>query len=385
MKDYEFYSHTINNGVRTENAHLDPIGFFWIGLLSICTYKTVKALVANLYKKTTLFENLKIWTGSREVIIVRGVPGCGKNNYIYEREHESDGNFAIVSNDDFFTKNKDYTFNRKDISKAENSCFEQFSNFLNIGVPRIYVENVNNKNWMYVNYILLASYFKYNVSIVEIECPDEQHLNYFNRRSTHNVPMSYSKNVFHDWDEDKNSNKVDAYIGDYDGPPEGDCLPPYPSITTKDLDIELDVYNNTYINTGQECAIDTGTDEDDDSTDSDYIPYKKRDYVMSENNSCDSDSESGSNSETDEDNTSVKDTGHDDGDEDEYDIVQHITKNSIKCIRKKRQCLIKRVEVGDEPFYCITCDGYNNFISVPGIVGDYTIGETILLDPSTND
>jgi len=131
---------------------------------------------------------------------------------------------------------------------------------------------------MYANYISLAYAYNYKVTIIEICCPDEEHLHYFNKRSIHNPPYSYSKNIYIDWDEDDNSIKLEPYLGNFKGPLPGDSLPAYPPITKKQLDNELDKYREQNLN--EECIINSDDeDENDYSKNSELESYDIIDMI----------------------------------------------------------------------------------------------------------
>ena len=110
-----------------------------------------------------------IRTKCKEVIIVRGVPGVGKDNYVYSKEQNKKEHFAVCCVDNYFMKGNKYQFDRKDVAKAEACTLEHFHMNLKFGVPRIYVTNVNSQKWMYLNYITLANSYGYKVKIVELE------------------------------------------------------------------------------------------------------------------------------------------------------------------------------------------------------------------------
>tara|TARA_Y100000385_G_scaffold291335_1_gene368693 strand:+ start:2843 stop:3757 length:915 start_codon:yes stop_codon:yes gene_type:complete len=214
----------------------------------------------------------------KEVIIIRGVPGSGKNLLIYDYEKYTDDNFLICSTDDYYKQDGTYNFYRKEVNKAERYCFQKFHDGLKFNIPKIYIENNNNKLWMYANYISLAYAYNYKVTIIEICCPDEEHLHYFNKRSIHNPPYSYSKNIYIDWDEDDNSIKLEPYLGNFKGPLPGDSLPAYPPITKKQLDNELDKYREQNLN--EECIINSDDeDENDYSKNSELESYDIIDMI----------------------------------------------------------------------------------------------------------
>ena len=223
------------------------------------------ALLTSAFKSNRLIHNIK--TKEQKITIIRGVPGVGKDSYALREEENKNGTFAVICSDNYFVKDGEYKFNRKNISKSEAYSFEEFHLTLTIGVPRIYITNVNNKRWMYSNYIKLAESYGYEINVVELKCETTEELTYFNKRCTHNVPLGFSKNVLNNWEKDDMSEIIEPYIGDFNGPLPGDSLPSYPPKTKRELDIELDTVINTtipaYNKIEEKCVIESLSDEDD--------------------------------------------------------------------------------------------------------------------------
>lgn len=230
-----YYSFLENlNDINYIDIPLFIMSGIYLSTVGLMGYTFVKNLI-NLKKKKV-----------NEVIIIRGVPGSGKNCLIYDLEYDNDSNFSIISSDDFFEKEGIYKFDRSLINKANSYSFQKFHDCLKLNIPRIYIRNINNNKWMYANYISLAYTYNYKVKIIEILCDNENYLYYFNKRSTHNPPMSYSKNVYNNWEYDENANFIEPYIGNFNGPLPGDSLPSHPPTNKEQLDIEMDEYN-TYM------------------------------------------------------------------------------------------------------------------------------------------
>ena len=219
-----------------------PLITYSLGWLTLFTLVSYKCLL-NMFKGNDIFYKLNS-TNERTIIILRGVPGIGKNNYILNKELNRNSIYSVVSSDDFFIKNNKYAFDRSLLNKAQSWTFEQFLVYLNMGVPRIYVSNLNNKIWNYSNYIRTAINSGYKVEIVELICNDYKELHYFNKRSVHNIPYTYSKKIFDDWDIDKNSTYVEPYLGTHTIELEGDSIPNYPILSEDELDKLLSDYMN---------------------------------------------------------------------------------------------------------------------------------------------
>jgi len=93
----------------------------------------------------------------------------------------------------------------------------------------------------------------------------EDELKYFNSRSRHNVPMTYSKKVFSEWENDQIAQYYEPFFGNEKGSLSGDCLP-FPKVTKDQLDKELD----DYFETKNKCAIETD-DESEEMVNSDEL------------------------------------------------------------------------------------------------------------------
>jgi len=238
----ESFLYTSYTDITLKNIPLISYSFGWLAIFTMVSYRCI----LNIFNKNDLFYKIQR-AGKKEVIILRGVPGIGKNNYILEEELDRDSIFSVVSLDDFFIKENKYLFDRSLLNKAHNWAFEQFSIFTDIGVPRIYISNLNNKKWNYSNYIRSAIKSGYKIKVVELVCNNHQELHYFNKRSVHNIPYSYSKKIYEDWDIDKNSIHIEPYLGDHWNQLDGDSLPTFPSITVAELDEQLDNYMNKIV------------------------------------------------------------------------------------------------------------------------------------------
>lgn len=104
------------------------------------------------------------------VIIMRGLPGSGKDRYfryvIRRKPIKSPVNmlattYVVVSNDSFFTDGDKYDFNKDELHLARLSCFGQFKYELESSVEKgidktIVVLNNNVFAWEMAPYIALA-------------------------------------------------------------------------------------------------------------------------------------------------------------------------------------------------------------------------------------
>lgn len=254
------------------DAALLLISGAWLGTAGVVGFALFKSFGNSGKSLKDRVNNSK----KKEVVIVRGVPGVGKDNYVYYNEFGEDANFTVCSSDDYFYENGKYHFNRSKINRSEAYCLQQFHQSLKLGIPRVYLTNVNGQRWMYANYIRLAESYKYDVRVVTIQCEDEDQLRYFNSRSRHNVPMSFSKKVFEDWEYDPNETIIEPYIGNEEGYLEGDSLP-FPQRSVEQLNKELEDYQSRscLVESEQEGQItrdtDSSVEEDDENSEEESV------------------------------------------------------------------------------------------------------------------
>ena len=182
------------------------IDFALTGLWSFTIISIVTSTYKILTKDNMLFKSLR-FNNDKQLVILRGVPGSGKDNFIYNEEKNKNRYFINISKDKFFYKLTEkgniYDFNRKDLNEIQQKCLRDFLIAIKLNVPIIYLNDTYQQKWMYDNYIRLATYFKYKVQIVNFDCEDKNVLKYFNYRSIHNVPMSFSEKVYNEYEYDE--------------------------------------------------------------------------------------------------------------------------------------------------------------------------------------
>jgi len=104
-----------------------------------------------------------------EIIIMRGLPGSGKDRYIdCLKLRDRTKQIVICSADDYFMKDGKYVFVPYDISKAHAACQSLFIRSLIDKVPTIIVNNTNCEVWEFNNYILMADMMGYSWRLVDL-------------------------------------------------------------------------------------------------------------------------------------------------------------------------------------------------------------------------
>ncbi len=234
--------------------------FLWVGILtSFCrrrryyfinprnNYLTPNLILPNDFDNKTdskqSVETKKDEENNKEYVvnIIRGVPGSGKKLLAYSMEYKKYRPFSICYANDYFKKPGGvYEYNRYEQDRANSYCYNKFVNSINDSIANIYVLGYFEEPWMYQNYMDLAESSGYKVNIIEMFCPNEDYLAYFNKRSQHNIPMKASLRMYDNWVFDKSAKIQEPFLEEL----EGDCMPAYPRPSIAQLDKELLEYMN---------------------------------------------------------------------------------------------------------------------------------------------
>lgn len=120
-------------------------------------------------------------------IILRGLPGSGKSSFAHQI------GAWIVSEDEFFTKNGEYKFDKTMLVHAHGFCFVKFCDYIDQNRPDICVDNTNTTKKEYQRYVDYAKDHGYNVTIltVETDLTDEE----LAKRNVHGVPIETIKRM----------------------------------------------------------------------------------------------------------------------------------------------------------------------------------------------
>jgi GTPase SAR1 family protein len=107
----------------------------------------------------------------RRVIILSGISGSGKSTLARKlcaqenEETEGQGQPAIVSADDYFTKGGVYTFDPSKLSEAHGECFFNFIGHMRHLSTLVVVDNTNTTEAEIAPYVLGAQAFDYKPEI----------------------------------------------------------------------------------------------------------------------------------------------------------------------------------------------------------------------------
>ena len=182
-------------------------------------------------------------SNKNSIFIIRGVPGAGKKHLVWhmEKQFDDDENFCLCDKNDYFITNGKFKFNPKDLHHAEQQLRMKFIKALyESSIKRLYVIGYLEECWMYEEFVKLGELNDCKVRVIDLRCPDEEHLIYFNKRGSMSPPLIKSKKCFEVWEHDPTAYIQEPYIEPF----EGDCLPKYSSVAIEKSDKAFEDYLN---------------------------------------------------------------------------------------------------------------------------------------------
>lgn len=114
----------------------------------------------------------------KELIIARGIPGCGKSSFAELLTIP----YNICTADDYFITDGVYKFNPDKLHIAHRVCQEKCSNLMEQNTERIVVANTSTTLKEFNPYLDLAKQYGYKVYSVIVE-------NRHGNKDIHNVPV----------------------------------------------------------------------------------------------------------------------------------------------------------------------------------------------------
>ena len=127
-----------------------------------------------------------------EVLILRGLPGCGKT--YFARQARAGRSVLVVSADDFFVHGSEYRFNPGLLGDAHADCFRRFVETAlatEYAADVLIVDNTNVRLWEISPYVAVANAFEIPYQIIHIRCSVEVAA----ARNVHSVPASHLKRM----------------------------------------------------------------------------------------------------------------------------------------------------------------------------------------------
>mgnify|MGYP002761221431 CR=1 FL=1 len=118
--------------------------------------------------------------GSKEFVVVRGVPGCGKTTFA---EMIAGQYGEVFETDEYFETDNGYDFDPSKLGEAHDWCKRQVESAMEEGVPRVILANTSSCVWEFIDYYRMAAENGYRPHSVIKE-------NRHGSDSTHGVPES---------------------------------------------------------------------------------------------------------------------------------------------------------------------------------------------------
>jgi predicted kinase len=226
--------------------------------------------------------------GLKEITIVRGVPGSGKDFYVdYIEKQKNDMEVYSICNDDMYFIQNDEPFSIRKAEAARAYTLQLLLHSIQQGVNRIYITNIHSTIKEYEHFITLARVHHYKVNIITIDCYDQEYLKYFATRSKHTISDNHLQNMFTKWESDPRERIIEPYV-EYTL---GDSLPKQ---THTPIDLDM-YYDGNHVNESTSTSTPTSTttvnDTEDVSTSTEPITLtygKDCDDVVGHCSSCDS-------------------------------------------------------------------------------------------------
>ncbi|KAJ8929919.1 hypothetical protein NQ314_017353 [Rhamnusium bicolor] len=154
-----------------------------------------------------------IQKGYKVLIIMRGVPGCGKS-YLAKNILQSTVGFNsnsklhILSSDDFFCQNGVYKFDSNKLQDAHGWNHNRAFQALSRGFSPVIIDNTNTQMWEMKPYAMMATDYGYIIEILEPDthwCFNDKELA---KRNSHCVPRATIKDMIDRYDKNITPQKL---------------------------------------------------------------------------------------------------------------------------------------------------------------------------------
>lgn len=146
----------------------------------------------------------------KKLVILRGLPGCGKSTYIRDNYPGATPyslapkgwETVVVSGDHYFTDfaTGEYAFDISMAGAAHQQAMSQCLRAMHKEVPTILVDNTNTRAWEWAHYLTMVEVFGYEVEVIDLfdgGATDEE----LAERGIHNVPLEFIQRMRMRWEK----------------------------------------------------------------------------------------------------------------------------------------------------------------------------------------
>ena len=116
----------------------------------------------------------------KQIVILRGLPGCGKSTYIGQNFPAA----VVASADHYFMVDGEYRFNPALLGEAHGACVRRVIESAQSGAPLIVVDNTSLSVAEIAPYVAIAQAYGYDAEIITLRCDPVTAAN----RNIHGVP-----------------------------------------------------------------------------------------------------------------------------------------------------------------------------------------------------
>ena len=136
---------------------------------------------------------------TKRLLIVRGLPGAGKSQFI-ENMTVDILTKVVCSADDYFMVQGKYCFDAKALPQAHQQCKEHAERAMKQGMCLVVIDNTCSRRWEIEPYLTLAQQYGYDITEVTVGRLTPEVIGSYFRRNNHGVPEETIRKMVEQWE-----------------------------------------------------------------------------------------------------------------------------------------------------------------------------------------